>query len=862
MSADHDTTQPIPASELPPDAPVPRGAYDASHATHAQTGTLPSAAIPATVDGTNGTGAQPANQATEAAFAFAMHQQTLPNYMKPTMTQSQGFGEEDSANFAEKINDPAPGAPAVAQASDIAHLVTEASPRPQMEQPVQASTAAKQQEMENSAEERASSSDALVPPQLTLDSSQEIQVVIKDKSPKKQAHDDDNNDATSVEGLSDAGDDEADRDDESSTSEKMRDIAMMEGSSQKTQTRAQARKQATPPNTRLGRRRPPVSASQGVRYDYTDQGTLQNDSEDEDGGWNSDDEVRATQQLETHGRQFKHAYKRPEDSDEDEAPKSLQLEDLKELPPPKKAKPSETSDAPEIHVLPPPTTKPSADDDVEYTETVKAPHNHSRKSTQTIDDDEPVDDPINRPRPSLGGVGVFAKKLDPESAKKVQAKESSAAAKRARASQVVDKQAEEVEEAPKRIKSPASVSTTSGKKKNPASMDISDEEGEEDEEVVVLTKSKKGAAATSSKKASPPTSKANSASKKKVSKHHEDEEEEEQEDYYEAEEEEEVPPPRPKRTREESAGAGNKKGKKTHLPAAELARQLRTQARESIAAYLQNESEDMMNFFTQRQLNMPGTEEELPSDFFSRFHFIVTGLRTVGEEAASPEFVKTQLKVLGGNLVNFVTSNVRAVQVSKNLQLPNTILISEKPQRTLKYISALANAVPCVHYRWFLACLHLGKLQPLNEYLLPAGFNEDAAMVPCPDWITSPDLSAVEETVLYPFIVPVEDAQGKKKRRKVEQCRIEVIGHPEFQEQWKSTLKQAGARIVQRLHEFNTGQIDYILSDHDPSPFHQHLAKKRGLPLCTIDWALQTIIQRKLQDPRSKPAYTLDIGDE
>ena len=292
---------------------------------------------------------------------------------------------------------------------------------------------------------------------------------------------------------------------------------------------------------------------------------------------------------------------------------------------------------------------------------------------------------------------------------------------------------------------------------------------------------------------------------------------------------------------------------------------------------------------------------------FRGIQFVVTGLRNV-DEHITPDFVKMQIKVLGGSLVNFrstargsseewrTTKRAKEATVDADVLLPRCILISEKPQRTLKYITALVNGVPCVHYRWFLACLHQGHLIPIDDFLLPAGYNEDAAVIPSPYWIAREDQSDIHMPERFPFIIDDDEddededeengakngeaganggtdgattksakATPKIKRKKrswgVDAYRIEVIGIPAFQAQWKQTLKAAGARIVSRMDAVREDRIDFIVSDTEPTDLMIKIAKERKLPLCTIDWALQTIIQRKIQDPFAKPAYTLNIDD-
>lgn len=287
----------------------------------------------------------------------------------------------------------------------------------------------------------------------------------------------------------------------------------------------------------------------------------------------------------------------------------------------------------------------------------------------------------------------------------------------------------------------------------------------------------------------------------------------------------------------------------------------------------------------------------------------MTGLRSSGSNSASSaSWIKLQIKALGGKLVNARSANrlnrsklnarKRSLPADRqdSVYLPQCILISEKPQRTLKYVNALVNSVPCVHYRWFLASLHFGKLLPLEGFMLPAGYNEDAALISQPDWMAQEDIDDVPGNEVTPFWTPDAstdpiiinsinlanestvrkatnarvhgNAKGSASKAKLklkrgpDNYRVQIIGIPSFQAQWKSILTQAGAKIVDRLYQTaDYGRIDFVLSDSEPTDLSIQQATDRGLQLCTIDWALQSIIQRKVQDPKSKPAYTLNIEE-
>lgn len=924
-----DTTQPIADQDIDHDVPIA-----AHHNVPAygnvenNTGTLPSTAIAGTSDANKFSGngglemAPVTSHAHATAFPFAHHVAALPEYHKPMMSQMESQMMEEERTFLENASEPAPVVESAPANHEEVHqeVVNEAN----TEERVGADSAETRIDhfftSENSnppaePEVVASEAPAVVKaPKLDSESLEvEEEANVEEHAPQELNDSlEEGNEADVPEKL----ENEAALDEE--TSRALEDIKADMDRAYEEEAAEQKREQNLP--QRSGRRPRRVTQSQGPAYTYEATGTLQADSEDEDGGWNSDDEHQTQKMITAYSQHG--APKLGFDSEEEDLQHTLdpmsasegEEEEKESAPKLKKQKVVELDSEDKQD-----EAYEKQNNNMEIDEPKKLAKSAAADGAEVVEveDEEIV---ISRPRPSLGNVGRPAPVTKPKStSSKVATPKSpisshsaaTAGAKKAagNAMHISDDEGDETANNGKTTSSkPSSSNTPSSKIRANA---------DDDEEEQLLTQKSKTSTSSKPKSSNSATSLVSPSTSQKKSQKRNNNDEDDGE--YEGEEEfVEEAPPRPKRSREQASKPSHSssstsnmrspitrrgKGKAVEkLPSEEVARILRTTAKHSIATYLQEDEGDMEDYFTQHKKEMQKTDPaEIPSDLFRGLSFIVTGLRAGDATAAtSSTFVKLQIKSLGGRLVNVRTANRQTATAIKNRRksllqegggepkplLPLCILISEKPQRTFKYINALVNGVPCVHYRWFLACLHFGKLLPLEEFLLPAGYNEDAALVTMPAWCVQEDLSEVDSDRLFPFTtLAAEDdpfisesiqraidnkptgasAKGSyvpKKKKGFDNYRVQIIGIPAFQNQWKSILKQAGARIVDRLDAARDfGRIDFVLSDSEPTDLSIQLATSRGLPLCTIDWALQSIIQRKVQHPSSKPAYTLHLDE-
>lgn len=224
------------------------------------------------------------------------------------------------------------------------------------------------------------------------------------------------------------------------------------------------------------------------------------------------------------------------------------------------------------------------------------------------------------------------------------------------------------------------------------------------------------------------------------------------------------------------------------------------------------------------KVDTPKKEINISDKIFNGITFIVTGIKF---DKSFVELLKKEIKNYGGTVKNFRPDTLRRDVISPN-NFPRAILVSDNYQVTYKYIAALASCVPCVHFYWIEDSIKAKKILPLEKYLLPAGCDLDRNIHKLPEWFSYENQDVEDNTC--PFL----------------DKRIEIVGVKEFKHQWTTILKACGARIVSRLGV--NSHIDVILSDSYPASYVIVEANEIGCPICNKEWAIQTLIQRKLQD--------------
>jgi hypothetical protein len=225
------------------------------------------------------------------------------------------------------------------------------------------------------------------------------------------------------------------------------------------------------------------------------------------------------------------------------------------------------------------------------------------------------------------------------------------------------------------------------------------------------------------------------------------------------------------------------------------------------------------------------TVEARPSMLFRGFHFCVTSL--------PPETSKCLRMAIGNasmlSSAQALFLHVTCAPKSKRSKpsKATTILLSNGPARTIKYLVALSLGVPCVHVDWATGSIAAGRLLDYRGHLLDAGL----------DVLTRERISLPEGDEMAPAY-PLDG------------IRIEVLAR---REEWELVVRAAGGKPVQRIGTADEARIDYALlpSGSGETPAISSLLRrlaKLGLVVVRSDWLIQCILTRKFIDPSSNPA--------
>jgi hypothetical protein len=178
-----------------------------------------------------------------------------------------------------------------------------------------------------------------------------------------------------------------------------------------------------------------------------------------------------------------------------------------------------------------------------------------------------------------------------------------------------------------------------------------------------------------------------------------------------------------------------------------------------------------------------------------------------------------------GNGLGAIRSKARGRAAYPQSQLPSTLLLANKPHRTLKYLLALAAGIPTIHYNWLIHSHEQRCLLPYRAYLLPAGF------------------SLEKERDVYITKPKTEIFNG---------LRVEVVGPSEFKDLWGLVLREGGAKVVKRLYTPQEKRIECIVSDPDPTAYLATKFEELQIPVVSKEWIIQSLLSQKmlpLDDP-------------
>jgi len=257
-------------------------------------------------------------------------------------------------------------------------------------------------------------------------------------------------------------------------------------------------------------------------------------------------------------------------------------------------------------------------------------------------------------------------------------------------------------------------------------------------------------------------------------------------------------------------------------------------------------------------------ERRVITDLFKGMHFVLTGFDPENFEnwetqldKKSKTYELCKLIVSNGGRIIESIAHMSSLKSMVQDSFPSQILLAEQPQRNAKYLNSLALGIPCLHWIWVHHCSLKNRLLLFDRYLLPRGFSiEQNAYVLAnkQEMNENIDIFQHKKIELHANIEQnLEDQETKEFKKK----KFAAERH-----EWTFALKNAGAKVVQRLHDLHEQSIDYIVCLGPPEPYAVHLAlligRKRPtspMYIVSLNWAIECIIRREILPPLSHEAF-------
>ncbi|KAL9983788.1 hypothetical protein ACROYT_G006018 [Oculina patagonica] len=218
-------------------------------------------------------------------------------------------------------------------------------------------------------------------------------------------------------------------------------------------------------------------------------------------------------------------------------------------------------------------------------------------------------------------------------------------------------------------------------------------------------------------------------------------------------------------------------------------------------------------------------------NIFAGLAFLVTGVtrdKNEPEESDSEseriefnrDHLKRQIEAGGGVvLTSFTQSQISGAEC---------FLISHTHQRTQKYFQSLASGIPCVSHTWINDSCACDKRLDYKRYLLPAG--------------ESLELGEIVEC--------------RPRRNILGDMRVYLHGSQQFKDTWSSVLLAAGCKMVTKLPSRVDYQCDVVICEDNKLPASvKHAADLLGIPIVSLEWLLQSLINGRQVDFDGHPKY-------
>ncbi|XP_074661373.1 TP53-binding protein 1-like isoform X2 [Tubulanus polymorphus] len=211
------------------------------------------------------------------------------------------------------------------------------------------------------------------------------------------------------------------------------------------------------------------------------------------------------------------------------------------------------------------------------------------------------------------------------------------------------------------------------------------------------------------------------------------------------------------------------------------------------------------------------TDNSLKSgQLFMGYAFVLThGKSEKGTEEFDKDLIRKLITTGSGILLEKVDPAMIAAATE-------VLLISDSYQRTIKYFHCLASSIPPVSHQWILDCCEKNQLLSYKNYLLPAGIDQDECVI---EWIS-------KARPLSGLVVFFASADKQLK------------------EAWTAILITAGCEVITMLPKNivpaeGEAVPEVIATDASCPVSTSQWAEIQDIPLVSIEWAIQCLIQGK-----------------
>jgi len=170
--------------------------------------------------------------------------------------------------------------------------------------------------------------------------------------------------------------------------------------------------------------------------------------------------------------------------------------------------------------------------------------------------------------------------------------------------------------------------------------------------------------------------------------------------------------------------------------------------------------------------------------------------------------------------------------------VPSLVVVSNREQRTFKYLLAIATSTLTLHYNWIRHCVDQKCILPYKPYQLPA----------CRCLFTSKPLYVTETRTLV-----------------LEGWTIYIHAPKEFQKSWRTIIDAAGGNSVSNVEKLIKnknlkieGQRFILAALSPPSKQILELVDNAKISKVSIEWIIQCLSNQEIQEPNAHHLYSIE----